>query len=65
MLDKGFLKAEQVMTEMQVSKAKAYKIIRQLNDEMEHMGYITVQGRVNADYFYERCRYRGGKEERQ
>ncbi len=61
----GFLRVEQVMEEMQISKQTAYKIIRKLNDELADMGYITVQGRVNADYFYERCRYNGGKEAQQ
>ena len=59
MRESGFLVAEQVMEEMQISKAKAYKIIRQLNDELDKMGYITIQGRVSADYFYERCCYHG------
>ncbi len=62
MRETGFLRAEQVMKEMQISRQKAYKIIRQLNEELAGMGYITVQGRVNADYFHERCRYHGGKE---
>ena len=62
MRETGFLRAEQVMKEMQISRQKAYKIIRQLNEELAGMGYITVQGRVNADYFYERWRYHGGKE---
>ena len=53
------------MKEMQISRQKAYKIIRQLNEELAGMGYITVQGRVNADYFNERCRYHGGKETQQ
>ena len=62
MRESGFLRAEQVMKEMQISRQKAYKIIRQLNEELAGMGYITVQGRVNADHFYERRRYHGGKE---
>ena len=65
MRESGFLRAEQVMKEMQISRQKAYKIILQLNEELAGMGYITVQGRVNADYFYERCRYHGGKENQQ
>ena len=65
MRESGFLRAEQVMKEMQISRQKAYKIIRQLNEELAGMGYITVQGRVNADYFNERCRYHGGKETQQ
>ena len=62
MNETGFLRAEQVMEEMQISKQKAYKIIQQLNKELTSMGYITVQGRVNANYFHERCRYHGRKE---
>ena len=65
MNETGFMRAEQVMEEMQISRQKAYKIIRQLNEELASMGYITVQGRVNTDYFYERCRYHGRKEEQQ
>lgn len=62
MKETGFMRADQVMEEMQISKQKAYKIIRQLNDELAGMGYITVQGRVSADYFNERCRYHSRKE---
>ena len=53
MRESGFLRAEQVMKEMQISRQKAYKIIRQLNEELAGMG------------FYERCRYHGGKENQQ
>lgn len=53
-----FLRVEQVMEQMQISKATAYKIMKQLNRELNDMGYITVQGRVDADYFYNRCNYR-------
>ena len=52
-----FLTADQVMEQLQVSKQKAYKIIQQLNRELDEQGLITVRGRVNADYFYERCCY--------
>lgn len=54
-----FLRVEQVMDLMQISKAKAYKIVQQLNKELDQMGYITVAGRIDADYFYNRCSYRG------
>lgn len=63
--NRGFLRAEQVMEEMQVSRQKAYKIIHQLNDELARMGYITVQGRVSAEYFHERCCYSSRKEAQQ
>lgn len=39
---------------MGVSEGKAYKIIRQLNDELKAAGYLTVAGRVSRKYFEER-----------
>ena len=40
MRESGFLRAEQVMKEMQISRQKAYKIIRQLNEELAGMDMI-------------------------
>lgn len=56
-----FLRAEEVAEILGVSVSFAYKVIRQLNDELKAKGYITVSGRVNREYFFERL-YRGGKE---
>ena len=36
------------------SRAHAYKVISQLNAELEKMGKITVSGRVPKKYFHER-----------
>lgn len=43
--------AEEISQTMGVSKATAYKIIRQLNAEMQAAGCRTVQGRVSREYF--------------
>ncbi len=32
--------------------SKAYKIIRELNEELEQRGYIVVPGKVSKRYFY-------------
>ena len=48
------LTREQLAEELDVSKAYAYKIIRQLNDELSAKGFITVAGRVSRQYFSER-----------
>ena len=46
---------------MGVSESKAYKIIRQLNAELQAAGYLTVAGRVSRKYFEERIYgYTGG-----
>ena len=48
---KHFLNARYVSQLMDVSIAKAYKIIRQLNDELSACGYITVSGKISKAYF--------------
>ena len=57
-----FICAEEVAQELSVSKPYAYKLIRQLNEELKEKGFITISGRVNRQYFYER-RYGAGKED--
>ena len=64
MTDKAFMRADEVAEELDVSKAYAYKIIRQLNDELSAKGFITVAGRVNRQYFHERL-YGAGKKKEQ
>ncbi|MDE6088546.1 MAG: helix-turn-helix domain-containing protein [Oscillospiraceae bacterium] len=51
---KKFIKADEVAEMLEISKAHAYKIIRQLNDELEAKGFITISGRVSRQYFLER-----------
>lgn len=55
-----FICAEEVAQELSVSKPYAYKLIRQLNEELKAKGFITILGRVNRQYFYERL-YGAGK----
>ena len=54
-----FLRVEEVAEEMEVSKSYAYKIVQRLNRELESMGYLTVSGRVNKQYFMEKVCYGG------
>ena len=37
-----------------MSEAYAYKLIKQLNKELEEKGFITIRGRVSRQYFEER-----------
>ena len=39
-----FYTADDIAEIMQISKPKAYEIIRSLNDELSRMGYLTVKG---------------------
>lgn len=37
-----------------VSRGKAYKIVKELNEELKSAGYIIVAGRVPKKYFCEK-----------
>ena len=46
-----FICAEEVAQELSVSKPYAYKLIRQLNEELKEKGFITISGRVKPPVF--------------
>lgn len=46
-----FYFVEDVMKMLDLSRAKCYEIIKQLNRELEAAGYLTVAGRVPKRYF--------------
>ena len=58
MKEKTFMTVDEVAKELSVSKSYAYKVIRELNAEMKKLGYLTVNGRVNTNYFYKKLCYR-------
>ena len=50
----GFLRADDVSKLLGISRASAYRIIRQLNEELASKGYLVFPGRVPEKYFAER-----------
>ena len=42
MTEKSFIRADEVAEELDVSKSYAYKVIKQLNDELSAKGYIVA-----------------------
>lgn len=53
-MENKFIRVDEVAKEFDVSKPSAYKLIRQLNEELKAKGFITIAGRVNRQYFNER-----------
>ena len=53
-MENRFIRVDEVASELGVSKPYAYKLIRQLNKELNDKGFITIAGRVNRQYFNER-----------
>ena len=49
-----FVTADQVASDLGVSKPYAYKLIKQMNDELSKKGYLTVAGRGSRKYYEER-----------
>ena len=52
--DKTMMTATEVAEVLNVSKGKAYKIIRKLNDELASQGYIVISGRVPKAYWHKK-----------
>lgn len=57
MNNKSFMTVEEVAQELGVSKSYAYKVVRELNAELQRLGYITVSGRVNTNFFRKKLCY--------
>ena len=49
-----FMRADEVAKELGISRSYAYKLIRQLNQELKERGFLTIAGRINRDYLKER-----------
>jgi hypothetical protein len=53
-MNEKFLKVEDVMQILGISKSSAYNIMRQMNDELKKKGYVVIRGKVSRKYFEER-----------
>lgn len=58
-----FMRVDEVAKELGVSVPYAYKVIQRLNAELQEKGRLTISGRVNRNFFYEKLCY-GEKERR-
>lgn len=49
-----FMRVEEVATELGVSKPYAYKLIKKMNEELKQTSCITISGRIDRKFFYEK-----------
>mgnify|MGYP001110455150 CR=1 FL=1 len=54
MANQIFMRVNEVAEELGVSVPYAYKLIRQMNKELEKTGYITISGRIDRKFFHEK-----------
>ena len=47
------VRAEEIVKDLEISKALAYRMIHDWNEELKAKGYTTVQGRVTRKYYEE------------
>jgi predicted DNA-binding transcriptional regulator AlpA len=50
----SFMRVDEVVRELGVSKPYAYKLVQRLNEELKKKNLITIPGRVSRRYFEER-----------
>ena len=49
-----FMRVDEVAEELGVSVPYAYKLIRQMNEELAKTGCITISGRIDRKFFHEK-----------
>ena len=51
---KMFMRASEVAEVLDVSVPYAYKLIRQMNQELKERGCMVISGRVDRQYFFDK-----------
>lgn len=54
MATRMFMRVDEVTEALDVSKPYAYKLIRELNEELKRKGCITIAGRIDRRFFFEK-----------
>ena len=62
MNEKMYYTAQEIAAMLGISQGKAYKILREMNDQLKSKGYLTILGKIPTEYFREKW-YGAGKEE--
>ena len=64
MPEKMFMRVQEVAETLDVSIPYAYKLIRGMNAELKKAGCLTIAGRIDRKFFFDRfygTRARGGE----
>jgi hypothetical protein len=49
-----FIRADEVTEVLEISRPAAYRLIKELNGELNAKGFMTIAGRVSRKFFEER-----------
>ena len=50
----AFITVAEIQEVLEVSEAKAYRVVRSLNSELKKEGFLVLPGKVSRQYFNER-----------
>lgn len=53
-MSKQYMTAAEVAEMVGVSSSKAYRIIKELNEQLAAKGYLTIRGKISRAYFCEK-----------
>lgn len=48
-----FMRADEVASELGVSKPYAYKLIKRMNEKLAETGCVIISGRIDRKFFYD------------
>ena len=54
MNERVYYSAAEIAQMLGVSMGKAYKILREMNQELAAKGYLTIAGKIPVEYFNEK-----------
>ena len=61
MFEDYYMTVEEVANALKISKSFAYKVVREMNSELKELGYFTIAGRVNKQFFLDKTCYNEAK----
>jgi len=61
MFEDYYMTVGEVAKALKISKSFAYKVVREMNAELKELGYFTVSGKVNKQFFLDKTCYDAAK----
>lgn len=49
-----YVRVDTIIKDLQISKPLAYKLMKEMNDELREKGFMVISGRVPRAYYKER-----------
>jgi predicted ArsR family transcriptional regulator len=54
MSESMFIRADEIANDLEISRTQAYRVLKELNSELQAKGFMTIAGRVSRQFYKER-----------